>query len=120
MVVAEEMEHGMYREKGYLTFKAVAVFLRLLSCLFERDDYVSEHGFKLGGHKFVAISVKVQQGEGKHICGTVNISVLLVECVYLFVVGKGDRDLRYFVVTFIFERFEYCVTDEYFKVVIYR
>jgi hypothetical protein len=94
VVIAEQMERGMYGEEGKLALDAVTVFLCLRLRFFGGNDDIAERNGVTVVSTAVVKLLSFPHREGKNVRGLILISVLAVQLMDLFVVDKGDGNLR--------------------------
>ena len=91
MVVAQQVQHGMYRQIGNFALQAVAVQFGLFHGALHRNHDIAQN---LAAVVLVDIILPVFcHGEAEHIGGGILIPVLLVQLVDAGVIHKGHADL---------------------------
>lgn len=92
MIVAQQVQHRMDRQKRDFSLQGMTVDIRLLICFLHRDYNIPEHG-RPGLLIDIILAVRSQR-ETEHIGLNRLIAVLAVELGDMRVVHKGHADLR--------------------------
>ena len=101
MIIAQQMQHGMYRQIGNFALQAVAVQFGLFHGALHRNHDIAQN---LAAVVLVDIILPVFcHGEAEHIGGGILIPVLLVQLVDAGVIHKGHADLCRAVKVFVFQ-----------------
>ena len=92
MVIAEEVQHPVHREKGQLPQKAVPILLRLCRRTLKRDHEIAEHhaARRVDDRGFLAL----REGKGEDIRRTIHAAIVAVEHVDVRIIRQRHTDLR--------------------------